>query len=310
MTVWLKKYHLGPLIGLIALVVMLAIASSQFFTTGNISNLLLQTSVNALLTVGMTFVILTAGIDLSVGSTLALSAAIAAGLMQGHMNIWLASVIGLSIGTAAGMINGLFIAYGRLAPFIVTLGTMTLFRGLTQVYTQGTPVFNIPNSFSNLGAGMFVGIPVPILIALLVFILAWVVLHRSTMGRRIFAIGGNEQVAYLAGIPVKRYLLIVYMVSGFLAALAGLVLTSRLGTAEPTAGTGYELDAITAVVLGGTSLFGGEGRVLGTLVGALILGVINNGLNILNVNSFYQDVVKGAIILLAIMLDRKKSTGR
>lgn len=310
MTTWLKKYHIGPLIGLIVLVVGLTLASSQFFTLGNLSNVLLQTSDNALIAVGMTFVILTAGIDLSVGSTLALSSAIAAGLMAGNMNPWLASFIGIAVGAGAGLVNGLFVAYGRLAPFIVTLGTMTLFRGLTEIYTQGMPIFNLPNSFSNFGAGRIVGIPIPVWVTAIVFFGAWLILRRMTMGRRIYALGGNEGAAYLAGVPVKRYLVLVYVISGVLAALAGLVLTSRLSTAEPTAGTGYELDAITAVVLGGTSLFGGEGTLLGTLIGALILGVINNGLNILNVNSFYQDAVKGAIILLAIMLDRKKSPRR
>lgn len=310
MTSWIKKYHIGPLIGLIVLVIVLSLASSQFFTIGNLSNVLLQTSVNALIAVGMTFVILTAGIDLSVGSSLALSSAIAAGLMASNTNPWIASIIGIVVGAGAGLINGLFVAYGRLAPFIVTLGTMTLYRGLTQIYTQGMPIFNLPNSFSNFGAGSLLGVPIPVLVTALVFILAWIVLKRMTTGRRIYALGGNESAAYLAGVPVRRYLVLVYVISGVLAALAGLILTSRLSTAEPTAGTGYELDAITAVVLGGTSLFGGEGTLLGTLIGALILGVINNGLNILNVNSFYQDAVKGVIILLAIMLDRKKSPRR
>ncbi len=310
MTSWIKKYHIGPLIGLIVLVIVLSLASSQFFTIGNLSNVLLQTSVNALIAVGMTFVILTAGIDLSVGSSLALSSAIAAGLMASNTNPWIASIIGIVVGAGAGLVNGLFVAYGRLAPFIVTLGTMTLYRGLTQIYTQGMPIFNLPNSFSNFGAGSLLGVPIPVLVTALVFILAWIVLKRMTTGRRIYALGGNESAAYLAGVPVRRYLVLVYVISGVLAALAGLILTSRLSTAEPTAGTGYELDAITAVVLGGTSLFGGEGTLLGTLIGALILGVINNGLNILNVNSFYQDAVKGVIILLAIMLDRKKSPRR
>lgn len=306
----IKRYHLGPLLGLIILVIILSIASPQFFTFGNLRNVALQTSVNALLAVGMTFVILTAGIDLSVGSALALSSAISAGLMVSHMNPWLAALLGLIAGALCGVINGVFVAYARLAPFIVTLGTMTLYRGLTEIYTNGNPIFNLPPSFSKFGAGTLLSIPIPVLVTALVFVLAWVVLHRSVAGRRVYAIGGNEDVAFLAGVPVKRYLLAVYVIAGVLAALAGIVLTSRLGSAEPTAGTGYELDAITAVVLGGTSLFGGEGTILGTLIGALILGVIDNGLNLLNVNSFYQDAVKGLIILAAIMLDRKKGTGR
>lgn len=302
----LRRYHLGPLIGLVVLLMILSILSGQFLTFGNLRNVALQTSVNALLAVGMTFVILTAGIDLSVGSTLALSAAVSSGLMVLHVNLWLAAAVALVIGGLAGLVNGVFVAYARLAPFIVTLGTMTLYRGLTEIYTNGNPIFNLPPAFSNFGAGTLLSIPIPVYLTAVVFMVAWVVLKRSVSGRRIYAIGGNEDVAFLAGVPVKKYLLAVYVISGMMAALAGLVLTSRLASAEPTAGTGYELDAITAVVLGGTSLFGGEGTIVGTLIGALILGVIDNGLNLLNVNSFYQDAVKGLIILAAIMLDRKK----
>lgn len=306
----IKRYHLGPLIGLILLVIILSVATPQFFTFGNLRNVALQISVNALIAVGMTFVILTAGIDLSVGSTLALSSAISAGLMVAHVNPWIAVAIALVIGAISGAINGLFVAYANLAPFIVTLGTMTLFRGLTEIYTNGNPIFNLPASFCNFGTGTLLEIPWPVLVTLLVLIIAWVILQRSIAGRRIYAIGGNERVSFLAGIPVKRYLMSVYVISGILAALAGIVLSSRLGSAEPTAGTGYELDAITAVVLGGTSLSGGEGTLWGTVIGALLLGVISNGLNLLNVNSFYQDAVKGVIILAAIMLDRKKAQGR
>lgn len=306
LNVLIKRYHLGPLIGLVLLVIILSAMSQQFLSFGNLTNVALQTSVNALLAVGMTFVILTAGIDLSVGSILALTSVITAGMMVAHVNPWLAVLIGLVVGALAGLVNGLFVAYAGLAPFIVTLGTMTLFRGLTEIYTNGNPIFNLPRGFSKFGAGTFLSIPIPVWVTVFVFIAAWVILHRAISGRRIYAIGGNETVAYLAGIPVRRYLLAVYVIAGILSALGGIILTSRLGSAEPTFGTGYELDAITAVVLGGTSLFGGEGTIIGTLIGALILGVIDNGLNLLNVNSFYQDAVKGLIILAAIMLDRKK----
>jgi ribose transport system permease protein len=306
LNVLIKRYHLGPLIGLVLLVIILSAMSQQFLSFGNLTNVALQTSVNALLAVGMTFVILTAGIDLSVGSILALTSVITAGLMVAHVNPWLAVLVGLAVGALAGLVNGLFVAYAGLAPFIVTLGTMTLFRGLTEIYTNGNPIFNLPRGFSKFGAGTFLSIPIPVWVTAFVFIAAWVILHRAIAGRRIYAIGGNETVAYLAGIPVRRYLLAVYVIAGVLSALGGIILTSRLGSAEPTFGTGYELDAITAVVLGGTSLFGGEGTIIGTLIGALILGVIDNGLNLLNVNSFYQDAVKGLIILAAIMLDRKK----
>ena len=304
---WIAKHRLGPLLGFIIIFIALSVMSRSFLTVSNLLNVALQTSVNALLAIGSTYVILTAGIDLSIGSVLAFSSAVAAGLMVSGTNPWWAALIGLLVGGLAGLLNGLFIAYARLAPFIVTLGTLTLFRGLTQIYTAGTPIFNLPSGFANFGAGAIAGIPIPVIMTLIIFAIGALALSRTTHGRRIYAIGGNERAAHLAGIPVKRYLVAVYVISDVLAALAGLVLTSRLGTAEPTAGTGYELDAITAVVLGGTSLFGGEGSLWGTLVGALILGVIGNGLNLLNINAFYQDAIKGAIILLAIMLDRKRT---
>ena len=307
---WLKKYRFGPLLAFVIIFLVLSVTSKSFLTVSNLLNVALQTSVNAMLAIGMTFVILTAGIDLSVGSTLAFSSAVAAGLMVAGTNPWLAAIIGLLVGAIAGIINGLFVAYGGLAPFIVTLGTLTLFRGATEIYTAGIPIFNLPSGFSTFGAGSFVGVPIPVLVTAVIFAAGLLVLQRTTHGRRIYAIGGNARAAYLAGIPVKQYLVAVYVVSGVLAALAGLVLTSRLGTAEPTAGTGYELDAITAVVLGGTSLFGGEGMLWGTIIGALILGIIANGLNLLNVNSFYQDAIKGAIILFAILLDRRRGNGR
>lgn len=307
---WIAKYRLGPLLAFVIIFTALAIMSRSFLTVSNLLNVALQTSVNALLAIGMTFVILTAGIDLSVGSLLAFSSAIAASLMVSGMNIWLAAIVGLIVGGLAGLLNGLFVAYAGLAPFIVTLGTLTLFGGLTQIYTAGMPIFNLPAAFSNFGAGSIVGMPVPVIVTVIVFVIGALVLTRTTHGRRIYAIGGNMRAAYLAGVPVRRYLVAVYVVSGMLAALAGLVLTSRLGSAEPTAGTGYELDAITAVVLGGTSLFGGEGTLWGTIVGALILGAIANGLNLLNINAFYQGAIKGAIILFAIMLDRKRGAGQ
>lgn len=302
-----KRYRLGPLLGLVILIVFLSIESERFLTITNLRNVALQTSVNTLLAIGMTFVILTSGIDLSVGSVLALSAAIAGQMMASSINPWIACLVGLLVGAASGVINGLFVAYGRLAPFIVTLGTMTLYRGITQVFTQGMPIANLPSSYQQLGSGSALGIPIPVIITFCVFVIGFVLLQKTIFGRKIYALGGNEKVAYLAGIPVKRYLLWVYAISGVLAALAGLINTARLGTADPNAGVGYELDAISAVVLGGTSLFGGEGKILGTLIGALILGVINNGLNLLNVDSFYQGVVKGIIILIAVMLDRKKT---
>lgn len=307
MTTVFRKYRLGPLIGLVVIFAVMSVLSNEFLTFDNVRNILLQTSVNALLGIGMTFVILTSGIDLSVGSTLALSSAISAQLMVNHVGILPACIVGIVIGAAGGALNGLLVSYGRLAPFIVTLGTQQLFRGLTEVSTKGMPIFNLPNSFSNFGSGMIAGIPTPVIVTAVLFVVGWIVLKKTVVGRKVYALGGNEKVAKLAGVKVNQYLVWIYVIAGVLAALAGLVLTSRLGTAEPTAGSGYELDAITAVVLGGTSLFGGEGSIVGTIIGALILGVIDNGLNLLNVNSFWQDAVKGLIILIAILLDRKKA---
>jgi ribose/xylose/arabinose/galactoside ABC-type transport system permease subunit len=272
-------------------------------------NLLRQVSINALIAFGMTFVILTGGIDLSVGSVLALSSAITAGLMAQGVDGFLAILIGLLSGTVMGVLNGIIITKGRVAPFIATLATMTAFRGLTLVYTDGRPITGFASDdimFQMMGRGYFFGVPVPIVLMLVVYIVLYVVLKKTTFGRHTYAIGGNEEASRLSGLRVDRLKIYVYALTGTLSALAGLILTSRLNSAQPTAGTAYELDAIAAVVLGGTSLSGGKGWIFGTLVGALIIGVLNNGLNLLNVSSFYQQVIKGAVILLAVLLDRRK----
>ncbi|WP_003542240.1 ABC transporter permease [Desulfotomaculum nigrificans] len=304
-----QRYRLGPLIGLILIGVFLSILSDRFLTTSNLLNVARQVSINALLGVGMTFVILTGGIDLSVGSILALSGALAAGSLAFGVNPVLAVLVACLVGLVAGTINGTIIAVGRVAPFIATLATMTLFRGGTLIYTEGRPVRAVAEGFNSLGGGYIGPIPTPVIIMALVVLAAWFVLSQMTLGRRIFAIGGNEEAAILSGIKTNRYKILVYSVSGLLAGLAGAILTSRLLSAQPTAGTGYELDAIAAVVIGGTSLNGGVGGVLGTLVGALIIGVIDNGLNLLNVSSFYQQAVKGLIILIAVLIDRRNAGG-
>lgn len=301
---------LGPLLGLLLIVVIITILNPSFMTTSNILNVLRQVSISALIAFGMTFIILTGGIDLSVGSTLALTGAIAATMLASGMDPILTMCIALLLGAILGAVNGIIIAKGKVAPFIATLATMTIYRGLTLVYTEGRPVSGLGDSvsFQMLGKGYFFGIPVPVVTTALAFAVLYFILHKTTFGRRVYAVGGNEDASRLSGINVDRIKIAVYSLTGMLAALSALILTSRLNSAQPTAGTSYELDAIAAVVLGGTSLTGGKGWIFGTLVGALIIGVLNNGLNLIGVSSFFQQVVKGAVILFAVLIDRKKTT--
>lgn len=300
---------IGPLIGLLLIVVIISIMSPNFLTVNNLLNVLRQVSINALIAFGMTFVILTGGIDLSVGSILALTGAVTAGLMAGGMDPILAMFLGLLLGAVLGAINGVIIAKGKVAPFIATLATMTIYRGLTLVYTEGRPISGLGDSqaFQLLGKGYFFGIPVPVITMAITFGVLYFILKKTTFGRRVYAVGGNEEASRLSGISVDRIKIYVYSLTGALAALAALILTSRLNSAQPTAGNMFELDAIAAVVLGGTSLTGGRGWIVGTLIGALIIGVLNNGLNLIGVSSFFQQVVKGAVILVAVLLDRKKT---
>lgn len=299
---------LGPLLGLFLIVIVITILNPSFMTTDNILNILRQVSISALIAFGMTFVILTGGIDLSVGSTLALTGAVAATMLASGMDPVLTIFAALLLGAILGAVNGVIIAKGKVAPFIATLATMTIYRGLTLVYTDGRPVSNLGNeiTFQMLGKGYFFGIPVPVCTMILAFIALYVIMHKTTFGRRVYAVGGNEAASKLSGINVDRVKIAVYSLTGMLAALSALILTSRLNSAQPTAGTSYELDAIAAVVLGGTSLTGGKGWIFGTLVGALIIGVLNNGLNLIGVSSFFQQVVKGIVILIAVLIDRKK----
>ncbi|KIL40538.1 ribose ABC transporter permease [Gordoniibacillus kamchatkensis] len=302
-----KIQSLGPTLGLLLIIIVLSIVNSDFLTVSNIFNVLRQISINALIAFGMTFVILTGGIDLSVGSVLALSSAVTAGMMAGGTNTWVAVLAGLVCGALMGAVNGLLVAKGRVAPFIATLATMTVFRGLTLVYTQGRPITGLSDAFALIGRGFFFNIPMPIVWMVCSFIVLYIVLKHTTFGRRVYALGSNEDATWLSGINTSNIKIWVYSISGLLAAFSGIILTSRLNSAQPTAGTSYELDAIAAVVLGGTSLSGGRGWLVGTLIGAMIIGVLDNGLNLLNVSSFYQQVVKGAVILIAVLLDRSKS---
>lgn len=300
---------LGPLLGLLILIVIVSILNPSFLEPLNILNLLRQVAINALIAFGMTFVILTGGIDLSVGAILALSSALTAGMIVSGLDPIFAIVVGCILGGMMGMVNGFLITKGKMAPFIATLATMTIFRGLTLVYTGGNPITGLGDNylFQLFGRGYFLGIPVPAITMIVTFVLLYIVLHKTPFGRKTYAIGGNEKATLISGIKVTKVKIMIYSLSGVFAALAGAILTSRLNSAQPTAGTSYELDAIAAVVLGGTSLSGGKGRIFGTLIGALIIGTLNNGLNLLGVSSFYQMVVKGIVILIAVLLDRKKS---
>lgn len=299
---------LGPLLALIVLVIFVTFLNPSFISGTNLLNLLRQVSTNALIAFGMTFVIITGGIDLSVGSTLALSSALTAGMIVSGLDPLLAMIIGVGIGFVLGAVNGLLITKGKMAPFIATLATMTIFRGLTLVFTDGKPITGIGDSFifKFMGRGYLFGIPFPVILTLVCFAILFMLLHKMTFGRKTFAIGGNEKAAYIAGIKSDRIKVLIYAISGMMASISGIIITSRLNSAQPTAGTSYEMDAIASVVLGGTSLSGGRGRIVGTLIGALIIGTLNNGLNLLGVSSFYQQVVKGIVIIIAVLIDRKK----
>lgn len=297
------------LIALLFLVVVVSFLNPNFFTVDNILNILRQTSVNAIIAVGMTLVILTAGIDLSVGSVLALCGAFAASLIAMEVPVLLAVPTALLAGAALGAISGIIIAKGKVQAFIATLVTMTLLRGVTMVYTDGRPIStgftDTADSFAWFGTGYALGIPVPVWLMIVVFAGAWYLLNHTRFGRYVYAVGGNESATRLSGINVDRVKIGVYAICGLLAALAGIIVTSRLSSAQPTAGMGYELDAIAAVVLGGTSLMGGKGRIMGTLIGALIIGFLNNALNLLDVSSYYQMIAKAVVILLAVLVDNK-----
>ncbi len=286
------------------LCVVLTLLSNRFLTVSNAVNLLRQSTINGIIAVGMTFVILTAGIDLSVGAILALSTVVTADLLQKGAPVPLAMLAGLSLGTGLGLVNGVIITKARVPPFVATLGMMTVARGLALTYTQGRPITGLPDAFRFVGTGSLGPIPMPIVIASFAFLASYILLTRTRVGEYIFALGNNPVAARYAGIATDRYTSFVYATSGLLAALAGMILVARLNSAQPTAGAGYEFDAIAAVVVGGTSFAGGEGGLGGTMLGVLVIAVLNNGLNLLNISSFYQPVVTGVVIALALLLYR------
>jgi ribose transport system permease protein len=298
--------RLGPLIALLIVCIGLACLSPDFLTVGNVLDVTRQVSINAVISFGMTLTILLGGIDLSVGSILAVASVLTALLMKAGWDAALATLLGIIAGALMGAVNGVVIAKGKVAPFIATLGLMTLLRGVALVLSKGSPISGFSSYFFALQGGGYVAhlIPIPVVWMLAMFVLFWFVLTKTVFGRHVYATGGNEEAARLSGVKTDGVQIVVYTISGAMAALAGVILTSRLDSAQPTAGAGYELDAITAVVLGGTSLAGGRGWIFGTLVGALLIGVLNNGLNLLGVSSFYQQVIKGSVILIAVLLDR------
>ncbi len=309
----LKRFQ--SLIALVVLCIALSLMSDKFFTTDNGLNVLRQIAVNICIATGMTLVVLTAGIDLSVGSVLALCGAVAAGLLKSGIeipsgNLFIGFTVtgallgGMLLGAMLGWWNGFAITKFNVPPFVATLAMLTIARGLTMLYTRGHPISNLGKSFAFIGSGSLLGIPTPVWIAILVVLFAVFITQKTRMGRYIYAIGGNEQAARLSGINISKIKIIVYSMAGALAALGGIIVTARLDSAQPNAGMSYELDAIAAVVIGGTSLSGGKGSIWGTVMGAIIIGVLNNGLVLLNVSPFWQQVVKGTVILLAVIIDK------
>ncbi len=293
----------GTLGGLIALSLTLWILTPHFLTVSNLLNVAQQTSLNAIIAVGLTFVIISGGIDLSVGSIVAFSGVVMASLIQRAVPLPLALLGGLAFGFACGLVNGLLVTFGRLPPFIATLGMMSMARGGALLYTDGRPLSGFAEDFRWLATGEILRVPVPVVVMIALYVVAHFILHRTKFGRYLFAIGGNEEAALLSGVPVRFHKTMVYGMGGLLSAAASVLLTARLNSAQPIAGINYELDAIAATVIGGTSLMGGQGSVVGTLIGALIMGVLRNGLNLLGVSSFVQQVVIGAVIILAVLMD-------
>ncbi len=299
---------LGISTALLLEVILFSVFSPYFFTAENILNVTLQTSITAIIAAGMTFVILTAGIDLSVGAMVAFSGVVVTSILKlgipFSLSFPLCLLGGILIGICSGSIAGLFVTRFNITPFIVTLALMTILRGGAYIYTGGRPIWGLPEEFSFLGSGRAFGIPVPTIIMLCIYLSAFVVLRHTKFGRYVYAVGGNKEAARLAGININRVLWSVYLICGVLSAISGVLLASRMNSGQPNAGLMYEMDVIAAVVVGGTSLFGGRGSIVGTFLGAMLIGILRNGLNLLNVGSYVQMVVLGVVILLAVLLDQ------
>ncbi|WP_297987892.1 ABC transporter permease [Anoxybacillus sp.] len=302
----LNKY--GMLFILIGLIILMSILSPTFLTTGNLLNIVRQMSVVGIVAIGVTMVIITTGIDLSSGSVIALVSVVVASFAHPDTYpVFIPILIGLGLGLLTGVINGTIISKAKIAPFIVTLGMMTAARGAALLFSDGRPIGNLSDSFKFIGQGMVLGVPVPIIIFALVGVVSYISLNKTKFGKYVYAIGGNEQAARIAGVNVDKYKIFVYGYAGLLSGLAGIILTSRIASGQPTAGVMYELDAIAAAVIGGTSLAGGIGTIGGTIVGALIIGVMNNGLDLMNVSPYWQQILKGVIITVAVFIDSRKN---
>jgi ribose transport system permease protein len=298
-----RARRFGTLIGLLVLCAVLWALTPFFLTISNLLNIAQQTSINAIVAVGMTFVILSGGIDLSVGSIVAVSGVVLGTLLTEGQPLPIAVAASLAIGVACGALNGALVSWGGLPPFIVTLGMMSIARGAALVFTEGRPVSGFDAGFRSIATGSVGFVPSPVIVMIVVYAIAHLVLTRTTFGRYVYAIGGNEEATRLSGVAVRFHKTAIYAVSGLMSAIAAIILTARLNSAQPIAGMMYELDAIAATVIGGTSLMGGEGSLGGTLVGALIMGVLRNGLNLLGVSSFLQQIVIGAVIVGAVLID-------
>lgn len=295
------------LVALILLLIIFSVVSDSFFTFNNIVNVFRQTSTSIIVSIGMTFIFILGGIDLSVGSVACLSGLLAAGLMTGKSSgpllaVPIAILVALIVGTGIGLVNGIIITRIKLPPFIVTLASMSTVRGMALVYTDGSPISKLPASALELGRGYIGPIPIPVIIMAVVLVIAWIVIAKTRFGRYVYAIGGNEECSRLSGIHVNRIKLVVYAISGFCAAVTGILLTLRLGSGQPTLAEGLEMDAITAVVLGGTAITGGKGYMLGTILGCIFLTFLGNGFNIIGISSFWQQILKGIILIVAISL--------
>lgn len=303
MTSSLGRRQLGTVVGLVALGALLTALTPHFLTVSNLLNVVEQTAINAIIAAGMTYVILSAGIDLSVGSILALSGVVLGSALQHGVAIPVAMLVCVATGASCGLINGLLITGGRLPPFIATLGMMSVARGAALLFTDGRPISGFSAAFRSISTSRPALVPAPIILMAIVYVIAHLVLTRTTFGRYVYAIGGNEEATRLSGVRVGLHKTMVYVISGAMSAIAAVTLTARLNSAQPIAGIMYELDAIAATVIGGTSLMGGSGTLTGTLIGALIMGVLRNGLNLLGISSFLQQVVIGAVIIAAVLVD-------
>jgi ribose transport system permease protein len=294
----------GTVVGLLLILAVFAFIAPGFLSERNLMNVLQQSSINACVALGMTLVIISGGIDLSVGPTAALSAVLSAALMVAGVPPAIAVVAGLGLGAICGLVNGALVAFGGLQPFIVTLGTLSTYRALALIFTGGNPILGVPAAFRSVANGYFFGVPASVIAVIVVALLAAILLRKTPFGEYLLAVGGNEEAAHIAGVPIALTKIGAYVLSGVLAALAALILIGRLGAAEPILGNLWELDAIAAAAIGGASLMGGKGSIIGTLLGAIILGAMRNGLTLLNVQAFYQLLATGLIILLAMLIDR------